>query len=150
MLDLAGPGIEVIADPPSMEPHLEAAAVVMAPVRSGGGMRMKVLEAIARQKAVVTTALGAEGFTGFEPEPPFVVADGAEALASATGALLADAERRRELGRRGRRFAVQHHSPGAWASRLEAAYEEARGGHPSPIHARQYPGSLSSPVEPGT
>ena len=126
VLDLAGPGIEVIADAPSMQPHLEAAAVVLAPVRSGGGMRMKVLEALARRKAVVTTSLGAEGFTGFEPELPFVVADDSEAIATATADLLSDDGRRQELARRARGFAERHHSPEAWAARLETVYEEAR------------------------
>lgn len=128
VLELAGPGIEVIADAPSMEPHLEAAAVVLAPVRSGGGMRMKVLEALARQKAVVTTSLGAEGFTGFEADPPFLVADESEKIAAATADLLGEDERRRELARRARGFAERHHSPEAWAARLEAVYEEARAG----------------------
>jgi polysaccharide biosynthesis protein PslH len=126
VLDLAGPGTEVIADAPSMEPYLEAAAVVLAPVRSGGGMRMKVLEALARRKAVVTTSRGAEGFTGFEAEPPFLVADDGEAIAAAAAELLADAERRRALGGRARDFAERHHSPEAWAARLESVYAEAR------------------------
>ena len=93
------PGVEVIADAPSMEPHLEAAAVVVAPVRSGGGMRMKVLEAIAREKAVVTTSLGAEGFAGLEPEPPLRASPTTRrAIAAAIAALLGDDGERRELG----------------------------------------------------
>jgi glycosyltransferase involved in cell wall biosynthesis len=125
VLDLAGPGVEVIADAPSMEPHLEAAAVVLAPVRSGGGMRMKVLEAMARQKAIVTTPLGAEGFDSFASELPFLVAADSEAIAAATAELLADDSRRRELARGAREFAERHHSPEAWATRLETVYEEA-------------------------
>ena len=125
VLDLAGPDVEVIADAPSMQPHLEAASVVLAPVRSGGGMRMKVLEAMARQKAVVTTPLGAEGFTALDPEPPFAVAEDAEGIGAATAALLADDSERRELARRARDFAERHHSPRAWAARLESVYEEA-------------------------
>lgn len=125
ILDLRGPNIEVVADAPSVEPHLEAAAVVLAPVRSGGGMRMKVLEPLARGKAVVTTALGAEGFTVFGEELPFEVADASEAIASATARLLDDDRARRELGVRARDFAERHHSPEAWAARLEAVYEEA-------------------------
>ncbi len=123
--ELAGPGIEVVADPPSMKPHLEAASIVIAPVRSGGGMRMKVLEAMARQKAVVTTHLGAEGFTGFEPKLPFAVAEGAEEIAAATTSLLADDDRRRALAQRARELACRHHSPEAWAKRLETVYKEA-------------------------
>jgi glycosyltransferase involved in cell wall biosynthesis len=126
VLDLAGPNVDVIADVASMRPHLEAADVVIAPVRNGGGMRMKVLEAMAMEKAVVTTSLGAEGFTGFEPELPFVVADDAEGIAAAIATLLAEDNLRRDLGRRAREFACRHHSPEAWSARLEAVYEEAR------------------------
>jgi glycosyltransferase involved in cell wall biosynthesis len=134
ILDLAGPGVEVIADAPSMDPYLEAAAVVLAPVRSGGGMRMKVLEAMARQKAVVTTPLGAEGFTGFEESPPLAIAADSEAIAAAVAGLLGDDERRHELGRRAREFAERHHSPAAWARRLETIYAEA--GDPAPSTRR--------------
>lgn len=126
VLDLAGPGVEIVADPPDMKPHLEAAAVVVSPVRSGGGMRFKVLEAMARGKALVTTSLGAEGFGGFEAELPFLVADDAEGFATAVAGLLADPPRRRELAEHAREFARRHHSPAAWARRLEAVYEEAR------------------------
>jgi glycosyltransferase involved in cell wall biosynthesis len=126
VLDLAGDGIEVIADAPSMQPHLEAAAVVVAPVRSGGGMRMKVLEAMARRKAVVTTSLGAEGFASLEPEPPLRLADDGAGVAAAIAALLEDDGERRRLGGAAREFAERHHSPAAWAERLEAVYEEAR------------------------
>lgn len=125
VLELAGPDVEVIADAPSMQPHLEAASVVLAPVRSGGGMRMKVLEAMARQRAVVTTPLGAEGFTALDPEPPFAVAEDADGIGAATAGLLADDSARHGLGRRARDFAERHHSPRAWAARLEAVYEEA-------------------------
>ena len=109
-----------------MEPHLEAAAVVIAPVRTGGGMRMKVLEAMARGKAVVTTPLGSEGFCGFGADPPLALGADAAAVALATADLLADDARRDALGQRARNFAISHHSPEAWALRLEKVYEEAR------------------------
>ena len=128
VLDLAGPGIEIVADAPSVDPHLEAAAVVVAPVRSGGGMRMKVLEAIARGKAVVTTTLGAEGFSSFGEELPFAVADDAAGQAEAIAALLGDDGRRRSLGVEAREFAVRHHSPAAWAERIERVFTEAIAG----------------------
>lgn len=124
--ELAGEGVEVIADVPSLLPHLEAAALVLAPVRSGGGMRMKVLEAMAAGKAVVTTSLGAEGYTGFREEPPLRVADGEAGIAAAAASLLADRAGRRRLGALARGFSERHHSPAAWARRLTAVYEEAR------------------------
>jgi glycosyltransferase involved in cell wall biosynthesis len=75
---------------------------------------------------VVTTSRGAERYTEFEPEPPLVIADDPEAIASATADLLADTTRRRELGARASEFARRHYSPSAWAERLETVYEEAR------------------------
>jgi glycosyltransferase involved in cell wall biosynthesis len=126
VLALAGPGVEVTADAPSIEPYLDAATVVAAPVRTGGGMRMKVLQALAGGKAVVTTPRGIEGFDCFEEPPPLIVADDAEGFATAVAELLVDPGRRHELGRRARSFAENHHGPAAWAARLEAVYGEAR------------------------
>jgi glycosyltransferase involved in cell wall biosynthesis len=132
---LAGPDIEVIADPPSVEPYIESAALVLAPVRTGGGMRMKVLQALAAGKAVVTTERGREGFDCFDEEPPLRVAESAEQLAVAVAELLGDQPARRELGRHARAFAECHYSPGAWAKRLEAIYRDACETHGVPADA---------------
>jgi polysaccharide biosynthesis protein PslH len=126
---LAGPGVEVVADAPSVLPHLEEAAVVMAPVRTGGGMRMKVLQAMAAGKAVVTTPRGTEGYTGFGEEPPLAVGGSEAEIAAATAVLLADDGARRRLGERAREFAERHHSPEAWAERLTMVYAEAIATH---------------------
>ncbi len=98
----------------------------MAPVRTGGGMRMKVLQAMAAGKAVVTTPRGTEGYTGFGEEPPLAVAESGAEIAAATAALLEDEAARRSLGERARGFAERHHSPEAWAGRQTAVFEEAR------------------------
>jgi polysaccharide biosynthesis protein PslH len=122
VLELKGRDVDVITDVPSVRPHLEAACVVLAPVRTGGGMRMKVLHALAGGKAVVTTTRGTEGYGA---NPPLVVADDAEGIAAQTARLLEDEPARRELGERARAFAREHHSPAAWAGRLETIFEEA-------------------------
>lgn len=124
VLALAGGPIEVIADAPDIGPYLDVAAVVVAPVRSGGGMRMKVLQALATGKAVVTTSRGSEGFDCFEEQPPLVLAEEAEEFAAAAAALLGEAPRRHELARRARGFAEAHYSHSAWAARLEDLYAE--------------------------
>ena len=126
VLGLAGPNVEMVADAPSVRPHTEAAAVVMAPVRTGGGMRMKVLQAMAAGKAVVTTPRGTEGYTGFGEEPPLAVGESTAEIAAATAVLLEDEASRRDLGARARAFAERHHSPEAWAERQTAVFEEAR------------------------
>jgi len=125
VLALGGERVEVVADVPSVRPHTEAAAVVMAPVRTGGGMRMKVLQAMAAGKAVVTTPRGTEGYTDFDEEPPLAVGESTAEIAAATAALLVDDAGRRRLGERARAFAERHHSPEAWARRQTAVFEEA-------------------------
>ncbi len=122
---LARDDVQVVADVDAVEPWLEAASVVLAPVRTGGGMRMKVLQALASGKAVVTTPRGAEGFRLDGSEPPLVTADDADGIATATARLLEDKPLRRALGLRARRYAVEHHSGAAYARRLERVYAEA-------------------------
>ena len=107
---------------PDAAPEVERAGVVVAPIRTGGGMRMKVLYALAGGKAVVSTTRGAEGLL-LDGDPPLVIADDAEAFADRTAQLLQDAAARRALGRRARAFARERHSPEAYARRLEATYE---------------------------
>jgi glycosyltransferase involved in cell wall biosynthesis len=108
-----------------LTPLVERAQVVLAPVRIGGGMRRKVLEAMAYGKAVVTTPRGAQGFD-IDGSRPLVVADGAPALVEATARLLADAAARESLGEAARTFVAEHYGPETYARRLEAVYEEAR------------------------
>ena len=109
-----------------LRPVLQAAAVVLAPLRTGGGMRMKVLEGMALGKAVVTTPRGAEGLGG-DGELPLAVAETADEIATLTARLLADPRLRSDLGERARAFVVEHHSARAYAARLEQVYTEARG-----------------------
>lgn len=84
-----------------VRPHFQAAEVVVVPVRAGGGTRLKVLEAAASAKAIVTTPLGAEGLA-FEDGRDLLVADSAPAFAAAVVTLLRDPVRREALGARAR------------------------------------------------
>jgi glycosyltransferase involved in cell wall biosynthesis len=111
---------------PAIEPFLERAAVVLAPLRTGGGMRVKVLQAMALGKAVVTTPLGAEGLTATCGQLPLAIAESAEEIARTTAALLAADEARRAIGRQARAFVAKHHSWSAYGERLEAIYAELR------------------------
>ena len=66
---LASADVEITGWVPSLAAELARAAVVVAPLRVGGGQRMKVFEALAAGKAVVTTARGAEGLLVADGEP---------------------------------------------------------------------------------
>jgi glycosyltransferase involved in cell wall biosynthesis len=94
---LAGPRVSVHADVPDVRPFLERAAVVVAPLRLGGGMRVKVLEALAAGKAVVASSLAVRGL-GVVSGRHLFVADREFEFADAVAALLADSRLRAELG----------------------------------------------------
>jgi glycosyltransferase involved in cell wall biosynthesis len=86
---------------PDVRPHLHRAAVVVVPLRRGGGTRIKILEAAACGKAIVSTSAGVEGLR-FRPGRDLIVADHPEGFAEAVVGLLRSPERRRELGRSAR------------------------------------------------
>lgn len=76
-------------------------AVFAAPILSGNGMRVKLLEALSMGMAVVTTRLGAQGFPVRHGEE-FMIAHSPETFAAAAVELLRDSRRRAELGSRAR------------------------------------------------
>jgi glycosyltransferase involved in cell wall biosynthesis len=122
---LAGPDIAILGAVPDAEELMRRSAVVLAPVRIGGGMRMKVLHAMALAKPVVTTTRGTEGLNARGREPPLAVADDAEGIARATARLLADPVAGERLGAAARDYVSQHHTPSAYADRFEAVVARA-------------------------
>jgi polysaccharide biosynthesis protein PslH len=129
--ELAGENVVVTGTVPSTEPYLNEAAVVVAPLRIGGGMRVKVLQAMARGKAVVTTSLGAEGLL-VVGSPPLMIADNTPRFAAAIAALLVDNDKREALGQQARAFVADHYTWAAHGKRLESIYDEIL----PPRHAR--------------
>jgi len=53
--------IEVVGKVPNLSIHYQKATMVIVPIRAGGGTRIKIIEAFAYQRPVVTTTIGAEG-----------------------------------------------------------------------------------------
>jgi glycosyltransferase involved in cell wall biosynthesis len=117
---LAGGGVEVTGTVPDVGPYLERSAVVVAPVRHGGGTRVKVIEALAAGKAVVTTSIGAEGVHA--PQDVLTVADGPTAVAAAVANLLRDRAARTDQARRAGEWAASNLSWAATVDRLEELY----------------------------
>ena len=122
---LAGDGIEVLGAVPDLGEEMQRAAVILAPVRSGGGMRMKVLHALAAGKAVVTTPLGARGLERRERTrrlPSHPTRRGSPPRRRSCWPTLPDAT---GSDRAARAYAEQRYGPDAYAARLEAVYAEA-------------------------
>ena len=103
-------------------PYIAAAAVYVAPLRIGGGTRLKLLEAMAMSKPVVATRLGAEGYPVTDGRE-LLLADTPADFAAAIVALLRAPERRAELGQAARTFVERRYDWRAIVPRVEAVYE---------------------------
>jgi glycosyltransferase involved in cell wall biosynthesis len=126
LTSLAATGISFTGEVPEVRPYLEAASVVAAPIHLGGGMRVKVLEALMAGKALVATPLAVEGLA-LEPGVHAEIAQSDEALAARIAELLEQPARRQELGARARAWAQSHLSWDATAARYEALYASLLG-----------------------
>jgi glycosyltransferase involved in cell wall biosynthesis len=90
---LASDSVEVTGRVPSVVEHLRESAVVIVPLRIGGGTRLKIYEAMAAGKAVVSTTVGAEGLD-IHHGRDIVLADDARAFSQAVIMLMRDGELR--------------------------------------------------------
>jgi glycosyltransferase involved in cell wall biosynthesis len=120
----ARPGIEVVGPVPDMRDWYAKATAVVVPLLSGGGSRLKILEAIACGRAVASTSAGAEGLD-LEDGRELVIADGAEAFAAATLRLLEGPDLRAELAAAGRRAAEERYDWRVLGDRLESVLASA-------------------------
>ncbi|MFZ1728603.1 MAG: glycosyltransferase family 4 protein [Bacteroidota bacterium] len=103
---------------------LSSATVMAVPLRIGGGMRVKLLEFFACGKAVVSTAIGAEGNAARDGEQ-YISADSAGDFAAAVVAIIRNPELRRSIGLAARTLAKQTYSWDHIGELFEKAYLEA-------------------------
>lgn len=113
------PGVKVIGTVSDVRPYLRQASVVVAPVRAGSGTRIKILEAMAMGKAVVSTSLGAEGLDVVHRQH-IMLADTPDEFAEAVIRLLVNPTQRLRLGTEARRLVTDSYEWGRQADRLDA------------------------------
>lgn len=95
---LASPTVEVTGAVPSVIDHLNEAAVVVVPLRIGGGTRLKIYEAMAMARPVVSTSVGAEGLD-VHHGADILLADDPSSFAECVAMLLENRELREKYGR---------------------------------------------------
>lgn len=107
---------------PELPPHLEQSALMVVPVRAGGGMRVRILEAFASAMPVVTTTVGLEGIHA-EPEQDVLVADTAADFAERVIQLLEDPALQEKLSKNGRHLAETKYDWQVVLSAMSPIYE---------------------------
>ncbi len=101
------PEVELTGWVEDTRPYIARSAVYVVPIRIGGGTRMKIYEAMAMGKAVVSTSVGAEGLPLTHGRHIFLE-DEPEAFAERVCLLLEDCELRQRIGQQARSFVVEH------------------------------------------
>ena len=117
----AGPGIVFTGWVDDTSQYFRHASIVMAPLRQGGGMRVKIVEASSFGKAIIASALAIEGL-GLRDGVECIVADSDDAFATTAIKLLQNRERIREIGMAASRWAGRTQDSAAWLADYERLY----------------------------
>jgi glycosyltransferase involved in cell wall biosynthesis len=123
---VAGPGVVVTGSVPDVAPFLEAATVVVAPLRIGGGIRLKVMDALVFGKPTVATRRAAEGLNVTDRRE-LLLADESVAFAEAVSSLLADRPLRESLSANAQAWGAQFGTPGRVGVAFDRLYESLAG-----------------------
>jgi glycosyltransferase involved in cell wall biosynthesis len=118
------PGVTVTGTVPDVRPYVWRASLVLNYLESGGGIALKVLEAMAMQRPVLSNSLGCEGIEVQHRREVFL-ADGPEKFAVAASYLLKDSITRLALAQEGYRRVLGAYSWNTIAGRLEDCYKNA-------------------------
>ncbi len=114
-------GIVVTGAVDDVRPYIAGASVYVSPLRLGGGTRFKLLEAMALQAPIVSTAVGAEGFAVADGRE-LLLADSPADFAAAALRLLTDAELRLKLTAAGLECVRRHYDWSVILPALERVY----------------------------
>jgi sugar transferase (PEP-CTERM/EpsH1 system associated) len=133
-------GVTVTGRVDDVRPYMKEAAVYIVPLRIGGGTRLKIFEAMAMGKAVVSTTVGAEGLPVTDGEH-VRLADEPAAFARAVVHLMRDLDERRRIEAAARALVVARYDWSAVAGELESALQrfalrQAQGERTMPLPAR--------------
>jgi glycosyltransferase involved in cell wall biosynthesis len=111
------PGVQVTGRVEDIRPYIAKASVYVVPLRVGSGTRLKIFEAMAMGKAVVSTTIGAEGLP-VASGSDVILADEPRCFADHVCRLLDSFEERRRIGEAARRLVAENYSWAAVAGQI--------------------------------
>lgn len=123
MLKLSVPRVTVDGEVPDVWEYMQRFSIMVVPLFSGSGIRIKIVEAMAAGKAIITTAIGAEGIN-YENGQDLLIAKDAKSFADAIVKLCNDKALRDLLGKNARMLIAKEHDNKKLMLKLTAFYDE--------------------------
>jgi glycosyltransferase involved in cell wall biosynthesis len=123
VLQLAGDGVHVTGQVDDVIPYYRQSTVCVVPLRAGGGTRLKILEAMALGRPVVSTTIGCEGLDVVDGVH-LLIADTPEQFAEKTIRLLTDRQLYQDISANGRQLVVTKYDWNIITSHLTQIYSE--------------------------
>jgi glycosyltransferase involved in cell wall biosynthesis len=139
---LASEHVQVTGTVPSVAEYLRDATLVIVPLRIGGGTRLKIFEAMAMGKALISTSIGAEGLD-VQSGRDLILADDPSAFAEAILSLIRDASLRQQYERAAARLAAQYDWSNIVQRFVDVLQNASRSGAPN-----KTPGEPAAPALP--
>lgn len=124
-------GVSVHGYLPDIRPMIDSAALLVCPIRDGGGTKLKILDALAMRKCVVAHPVACEGIN-VTPGRDVIFASTPQEFITEIRALLADPVRRAAIGAAGRALVETQYSFRAIGAQFNAVIEETAGRHVQP------------------
>ncbi|MEE4260359.1 MAG: glycosyltransferase, partial [Bacteroidales bacterium] len=115
--------VEVVGEVPDAYAFIKSKSISVAPLFSGSGIRIKIIESMAQARAVISTTIGAEGINYTNGEN-IMIADDAPAFLEAVKWLYTDPERSKEIGENARNLILQQHNNKLLIEQMVNFYQE--------------------------
>ncbi len=141
-------GVEIVGPVADVRPWFADAAAYVLPMRVGGGVRLKLLEAWAMEVPCVTTSLGAEGVEDFRPGRHALVADQPRDFAEQVARLLADPGLGQTLAAAGRHLVNERYDWAPIIERMHEAWARHLALKTDSLHSAEVAASDDSPTAP--
>lgn len=116
------PGVTIAGYVPSMEPYYEQAALVVVPLLNGGGTRIKILEAMAYGRPVVSTSVGAEGLE-VSADEHILIADEPRQFAKQCIELLQNPAKRAAVASEAYRLVKEKYDAGVFRQKMDEVFQ---------------------------
>lgn len=125
LLHLRTGGVVIVGEVPDAREFMQKHAVMVVPLLSGSGIRIKIVEAMASGKAVISTGIGAEGIEYTNGEN-MLIADSREEFIKAIHAVVSTPGLKEKLGENARKLILTNHDNSILISRLVDFYTRVR------------------------